>query len=388
VLSFEGEKLEHFPLTLEPLTFIQMLQQTVKNPLIIKYMALGSKINKRIKAMYKTTILGTLLLSVSLFSHSVWAIAATKMPPIQVKVFIGAMFEIGENSGDKAGEFQHWYQRYFSHSKVLTIKGARGPVYCNADGVCGSVLGMGKVGSSASIQSIILNPQLDMTDTYFMISGVGGTPPSKGTIGDVSWASWLVDYDLGHRWKPEEGEAGAPTFMPRKGYENIRRYQLNPLLVEWSMALTKDVKLKDSAEAQSYRMRYPQSAARRLPKVLKGTHMTGDTFFHGPGLSKEAQYITELYGADDYIATEMEAAAIAQVIDRIHGTQRILSLRGSVNFDQGNPNETTLEHLDPAPGETAGGFAETVENIVLVGGKVTDHIVKNWDVWHKGVPQR
>jgi purine nucleoside permease len=152
------------------------------------------------------------------------------------------------------------------------------------------------------------------------------------------------------------------------------------------MALSTDTKLKDSPSAQAYRTRYPQIAARRLPKVLKGTHMTGDTFFHGPGLSKQAQYITELYGADDYITTEMEAAAITQVISRIYGTQRILSLRGSVNFDQGHPNETTLEHLDPAPGETAGGFAETVENIVLVGAKVTDHIIKNWQVWHQGVP--
>ena len=64
-----------------------------------------------------------------------------------------------------------------------------------------------------------------------------------------------------------------------------------------------------------------------------------------------------------------------------------MSLRGAVNFDQGNPNETTLQHLDPAPGETAGGFAETVENIVLVGLKTVDHIVDNWDIWEKGVPE-
>jgi len=51
-----------------------------------------------------------------------------------------------------------------------------------------------------------------------VISGVAGTPPSRGTIGEVNWATWLVDYDLGHRWAPEENKAGAPTFMPRKGY--------------------------------------------------------------------------------------------------------------------------------------------------------------------------
>lgn len=306
--------------------------------------------------------------------------------PINVKVFIAAMFEIGANSGDKAGEFQYWYLRYFQHSKAINVAGALNPVYCNDDGVCGSVLGMGKVGSSASMQAIVLNQKFNMSQAYFIVSGVGGTPPEKGTIGDVSWGTWLLDYDLGHRWKPEEGEPGQPTFMPRKGYESIRRFALNPALLAWNMALTQQVKLKDSKEAAAYRNRYPQSAARRAPAVTNGTHMTGDTFFHGPGLSQEAQYIAELYGADNYVITEMEAAAIAQVLNRTVGIQRMMSIRGAVNFDQGHPNETTLAHLDPAPGETAGGFAQTVENIVLVGSKVVDHIVHNWQQWHQGPP--
>jgi purine nucleoside permease len=105
-------------------------------------------------------------------------------------------------------------------------------------------------------------------------------------------------------------------------------------------------------------------------------------------MSKQAQYIAKLYGADDYVITEMEAAAIALVVKRTHGTDRLMSLRGAVNFDQGNPKETTLQHLDPAPGETAGGFAETVENVALVGTRVVDHIVRNWGQWRGGVPAR
>ncbi|MFA3791182.1 purine nucleoside permease [Aliiglaciecola sp. SL4] len=306
---------------------------------------------------------------------------------IEVKVFIAAMFEIGENSGDKAGEFQHWFELYFKNNKPISVKGAHRPVFCNSDGVCGSVLGMGKVASSASMQAILLSPQFNFTNAYYILSGVGGTPPSKGTIGDVSWATWLIDYDLGHRWKANEGKKGEPTFMPRKGYEDIRRYQLNPKLVKWSLLLSDSVKLIDSPSAKAYRMRYPQAAARRSPSITTGTHITGDTFFHGPGLSQQAQYISELYGADDYMITEMEATALAQVLSRTVGTNRVMSLRGAVNFDQGNPNESTLEHLDPAPGETAGGFAETVENIVLVGSKVVDTIVLNWNDWKDGVPE-
>jgi hypothetical protein len=33
--------------------------------------------------------------------------------PIPVKVMVLSMFEVGKNSGDFAGEFQHWYTEYF-----------------------------------------------------------------------------------------------------------------------------------------------------------------------------------------------------------------------------------------------------------------------------------
>jgi purine nucleoside permease len=245
---------------------------------------------------------------------------------------------------------------------------------------------MGKVASSSSMQAILLNPALDLSHAYFILSGVGGTPPSRGTIGDVIWATWQVDYDLGHRWAQDEVPPGQPLFMPRKGYESIRAYHLNPTLVAWAMRVSSDTKLKDSDAAVAYRDHYPEEPARRAPFVGTGTHMAGDTFFHGPGMSAQAQYIAKLYGADDYVITEMEGTAITQVIARQYGTDRIMALRGAVNFDQGNPHETTLQHLDPQPGQTAGGFAETVENIELVGSRVVDHIVAHWPEWRAGVP--
>ena len=51
------------------------------------------------------------------------AASAAAAEPVKVKVFIGSMFEIGQNTGDRAGEFQHWYERYFSHSQPVTVKG-------------------------------------------------------------------------------------------------------------------------------------------------------------------------------------------------------------------------------------------------------------------------
>ena len=64
---------------------------------------------------YKILVL-ILLCSITLTSQ-----AAINSKPIHVKVFIAAMFEIGENSGDKAGEFQYWYQRYFKNTTELVV---------------------------------------------------------------------------------------------------------------------------------------------------------------------------------------------------------------------------------------------------------------------------
>ncbi len=328
-----------------------------------------------------------LLLCAMLSLPSGAAFANTKAAPIKIKVFIAAMFEIGENTGDRAGEFQNWYERYWKdQSASFTVAGAPKPVFVNANGVAGAVLGMGKVRSATAMQAILLDPRFDFSETYFIISGVAGTPPSRGTIADVTWSTWLVDYDLGHRWAPEEGKPGEPVFIPRKGYESVRVFQINPQLVEWAVKLSKNVPLNDSDAAKAYRQRYPQEAARRAPAVGTGTHVAGDTFFHGPGLSQEAQYIAKLYGADDYVATEMEGSAIAHVLEKHKSLERSISLRGAVNFDQGNPNETTQEHLDPAPGQTAGGFAETTQNIVAAGAPLVDYIVAHWNTWKKGVP--
>ena len=74
--------------------------------------------------------------------------ASTPQPraaePVKVKVFVAAMFEIGKNTGDRAGEFQHWYERYWMNATPITVPGALQPVYCNPEGVCGAVLGTGQ----------------------------------------------------------------------------------------------------------------------------------------------------------------------------------------------------------------------------------------------------
>ncbi|NDV19960.1 purine nucleoside permease [Pseudodesulfovibrio sp. JC047] len=316
------------------------------------------------------------------------ASSAVAAAPVKIKVFVGAQFEIGKLSGDKAGEFQHWYEGYLKDSTEYTVVGAERPVWVNKDGVAGSVLGMGKVRSSSSMTAILANPQFDFSDTYFIITGCGGTPPSVGTVASVFWADYLVDYDLGHRWGAGEVPEGQPLFSLRKGYEAVRTITINPELVKRAFELTKDTPLKDSEMSQKYRQKYPQKTAQRTPFVGVGTHVASDTFFHGPTLSKEAQYVCDVNNAGTYIITEMEGVAVGYVIKKFGHGDRVLSLRTAVNFDQGNPNETTLEHLDPAPGNYPGGFSTGIRNTYDVGSVFVNEVVSHWSEWKDGVPAK
>ena len=310
---------------------------------------------------------------------------ATAKKPVAVKVFIAAPFEIGKLTGDKAGEFQHWYERYFAtNTRAYKVPGVEGDVFVNKEGVMGAVLGMGKVRSSSTMTAILADPRFDFSKTYFIITGCAGTPPEVGTVAAVFWADHLVDFDLGHRWAAGEVPAGDPLFSLRKGYEDVRAMKLNPALVARALELTKDTPLNDSDVSRKYRQNYPQEAARRAPFVGVGTHVAGDTFFHGPGLSKQAQYVCDLNNAGLYTITEMEGMPVAFVLKKSGYENRLLSLRTAVNFDQGHPGETTLQHLDPAPGNYPGGFDTGIRNAFEVGSRFVDHVLANWDAWSRG----
>ncbi|MDR2244747.1 MAG: purine nucleoside permease [Burkholderiales bacterium] len=304
--------------------------------------------------------------------------------PIKVKVFIATMFEFDDGNGQGASEFRHWQMRYWQGVTPVAVRGAPHPVYCNHDGVCGAVLGIGKVRSSAAMQAILLDPRFDFSEAYFVISGAAGAPPSKATIGSVIWGTWLVDADLGHRWSPDEGVPGALPFLPCRSFETTSVFQLNPAIVAWAMKLSADTPLKRSNAVETYCSRYPDATARGAPSVGTGTHVASDCFFHGAGLSAQTQSIARLYGADDYVISEMEGIAIAQVIQQLHGLERVMSLRVAANFDQPPPGETTVQHLAVALEHTTDGLADSIDNLEKVGGRVVDHVVAHWETWRGG----
>jgi len=70
----------------------------------------------------------------------------------------------------------------------------------------------------------------------------------------------------------------------------------------------------------------------------------------------EAQYIANLYGRMIILIQEMEAGALALVINRTHGTERILSLAAPVELRPGPPERNHAAAILIPPGGNGGWF--------------------------------
>lgn len=303
--------------------------------------------------------------------------------PIPVKVMVLSMFEVGENSGDFAGEFQHWYMEYFGEAQSFDVKGAASPIFVNKDGVAGTVTGMGKARAAATLMAILQDPRFNFEKTYFITSGCAGVAPEAGTLGDVFICDWVVDYDLGHDWKESDGEPGQSTFLRKESYQDNAVLKLNEKLARWAMFLAKDVSLEDAEKAQEYRKLYPQENARSAPSVRTGSSVTGDNYWHGKAASRQAAEICGYYKAAPYGVAQMEDNAFAIVLRAMGALDRYLVIRDVVNFDQPHPGQTVIESLKTS----SGGFSIGMINGHRAGSVVVKHILNNWDTWEKGVPE-
>jgi limonene-1,2-epoxide hydrolase len=94
--------------------------------------------------------------------------ARAKLP---VKVLVLTMFEVDKNTGDSAGEFQHWYEAYFAKAKSYGVKGFMNPLYLNDRGVAGWLTGMGKAQAASTLAAILSDVRFDFSCAYILVSG-------------------------------------------------------------------------------------------------------------------------------------------------------------------------------------------------------------------------
>lgn len=328
--------------------------------------------------------------------------AAPALAPVEVKVVVVAMFEIGEDSGDQAAEFQLWRERQkldqrfgFAHHHDL---------YFNPDsGVLGMVTGMGTANSATAVMALGLDPRFDLSHAYWLVAGIAGFDPEDASIGSAAWATYLVDGDLAHEIDAREMPADWPTGYfargtkqpyglprPNSSGEVLR---LNPALTEWAYQMTKDVPLADSEVLQKRRALYAgYPNAQKPPFVLKGDNLAGMTYWHGKLLNDWAndwvQYWSD--GQGEFVSSAMEDTGSYLSLTYLDPTgkvdkDRVMVLRTASNYTMQPPGISAVDNL-LMDHDGYAGLDASVEAAYRVGSKVVDEIVGKWDVYRDKIP--
>jgi purine nucleoside permease len=322
--------------------------------------------------------------------------------PIEIKVVVINMFEQGADTGDTPGEYQYWVEREHLDTVLPFPQGYHDLRLNPKTGVLGLLTGVGTAKATASVMALGLDPRFDLSHAYFLVAGIGGIDPAAGSLASAVWSEWIVDGDLGYEIDAREIPNTTPAdralwttgYVPlRKSVpyeqpltpENNATYHLNPALVNWAFALTKDIQLPDTPEIAARRMSYAGDTAHRPPFVLKGDDLSASTFWHGKLMNRWARdwvkYMTA--GAGTYAICGMEDTGTLQSLTFLaHAHKvdlsRVLVLRTASNFDVQREGISAAQSLAETKIGQYSAYLPALDSAYRVGHVVVDYLVDHW----------
>ena len=122
------------------------------------------------------------LFALSLLLTFSCAVAQTAQKPIEIKVVVINMFEVGEDTGDAPGEYQYWVEREHLDTVLPFAAGYHNLHLNSKTGVLGVLTGVGTARATATIMALGLDPRFDLTHAYFLVAGIGGIDPQMGSL--------------------------------------------------------------------------------------------------------------------------------------------------------------------------------------------------------------
>jgi purine nucleoside permease len=275
-------------------------------------------------------------------------------------------------------------------------------VECTDEAVCQMTTGMGHANAAASIMAVAYSGRFDLRETYFVVAGIAGIDPARGTIGSATWARFAVDMGIAHEvdardlpkgWK--DGYfgvlTGSPDQKPRFDYRT-EVFRLSEPLLQKAMALSKGATLEDSEDVRAYRRHYAGAPANRAPQVVLCDTVSADTWWSGPRLGEHARHWVRLLTDNQgvYCTSQQEDNATMVALTRASQSglvdlKRVAILRTASDFDRPYPGQNTVDTLQ-VQAKLSGAIKISTENLVQAGMPLVQDIVSNWAQWRSGVP--
>jgi purine nucleoside permease len=319
------------------------------------------------------------------------------MFPAPIKAVLVTAFE--PSAGPVPGEFRLWRERERLDRQLPFAFGLQ-PLSLSGDGVLGIVTGVGAPRAAAAITALGLDPRFDLTHAFWLVTGVCGIDPARGSLASVVLPEYIVDGDFAHELDAREIPPDWPDgFVPigkSIPYEHPRGdrfngddgivFRLNPSLVAWAHSTAQATELLDTPQMQARRQQFaPAETAYQPPRVLCGDELSSTTFWHGKLLNQRARawvdYQTE--GRATYAITAMEDAGILQsltLLARAGRTDfnRVLIVRAASNFDQQREGITAAASLAETRVATYSAYLPALENAHRAGSRILHEMLRAW----------
>jgi purine nucleoside permease len=321
--------------------------------------------------------------------------AAADAPPLAVKVLIINMFSL---------EAAPWLDA-LKPTREIRVPGLSSDyplVMCTADAVCQMTTGMGHANAAASMMAVLYSGLFDLRETYFIVAGIAGIDPKRGTIGSAAWARYVVDSGIAHEIDAREMPRGwqdgffgiltdGPGQVPKFDYRT-EEFDLDDALLQQAISLSKSAKLEDSQDLREYRRHYPAAPANQPPTVIQCDTLSGDTWWSGNRLGEYARRWTRLLtgGKGVYCTSQQEDNATLNALTRgaksgLVALNRVAVLRSGSDFDRPYPHQGVLESMQ-AQRALPGAVRVSAVNLVHAGMPLVEAIVQHWDMWQHRVP--
>ncbi|HEX2791836.1 MAG TPA: purine nucleoside permease [Steroidobacteraceae bacterium] len=321
--------------------------------------------------------------------------AAAPAEPLAVKVLVINMFQ---------AEAAPWPAALHTDREIGVpgLSSDYPQVRCNAVAVCQMTTGMGHANAAASMMAVLYSGLFDLRRTYFLIAGIAGIDPARGTIGSAAWARYAVDVGIAHEVDARELPRGwqdgffgiltdAPGKKPRLDYRT-EVFRLDEALLQRALSLSHQVTLEDSDDVRAYRAHYQRSPANQPPQVTQCDTVTSDTWWTGQRLGEHARSWTALLtdGEGIYCTTQQEDNATLNALTRgaqsgLVDLKRVALLRSGSDFDRGYAHQSAIDALR-AQFALAGAGRISTDNLVRAGLPLVNDIAQHWDLWRDGVP--
>ncbi len=332
--------------------------------------------------------------------------AAPAAAPIEVRVVVVTTWEVIRGGKDLRGELYAWSHQWPFKTQMPFPVGVHPLLYDPERHVLAIVTGMATARAAASITALGMDPRFDLSHAYWIVAGTAGANPRYASAGSTAWARYVVDGDLSQEIDARDIPADWPTGILPNGRvtpyqtpapasqndDGNMAYAINPGLVDWALAMTKNIKLPDDVILAKARAPYTGPGA-LPPFVLEGDGLMSARFWYGEHLNQWAERWVPYWtgGKGVFAMSAEEDTGIMQALTFLGhagraSVDRVLILRAGSDYVVAPPGMTAAEQIARQAKEGLPANQEALNNLYAVASPVARALADGWAKTRDTVP--